>query len=198
MRDLFNLKNLYIPISRKHYYFLDFQYLRSTRHHRCTKVGQHIKMLFYKKNDLFSWTFYVKLSNYSQISQPVQISWLPSTLVSLTAGCSCCAALASDKTNFRPLSGEFGIKKFLEMDLKIDQEPHFGDTFYNMQGYCQVFTFLLRKTSFLSISDGLERGLRISSQLLSSFNEVRFFGRHWSKTQLKLWKWKFSWKKAHL
>ena len=38
---------------------------------------------------------------------------------------------------------------------------------------------------------------QISIQLLSSFNEVRFFGLHWSTTQLKLWKWNLSWKKAH-
>ena len=44
----------------------------------------------------------------------------------------------------------------------------------------------------------IQRSFRISIQLLSSFNEVRFFGRHWSKTQLKLWKWKLSWNKAHL
>ena len=101
------------------------------------KVGHHIEVSY----------------NNSQI-QPVQFSWLPSRLYSLPAGCSCYAAPAADKTNFRPLSGEFGIKKVLEMDLKIDQEPHFGATSYNMQGYCQVFTFLLVKTSYPCISLG--------------------------------------------
>ena len=45
--------------------------------------------------------------------------------------------------------------------------------------------------------DGITR-FQISIQLLSSFNEVRFFRRHWSTTQPKLWKWKLSWKQAHL
>ena len=51
---------------------------------------------------------------------------------------------------------------------------------------------------FVFFQTALKRGFRISIQLQSSFNEVRFFGRHWSKTQPKLWKWKFSWKKTHL
>ena len=62
----------------------------------------------------------------------------------------------------------------------------------------QVGTVSNRKLWEMQMSDFLKTMFQDSSQLLSSFNEVPFFGRHWSKTQLKLWKWKFSWKISHL